>query len=218
MILVTGFEGYGGRKDNPSSSVVAELNGTVVKGVRIQGKLLPVDLASVRRGIPDLIDDLKPEIVISFGLWPGEQVVRLERVAINCADFELTDNTGLKAKEPVTEGGEAAFFTSLPIDHIERAIRDVGIPCRRSGSAGTYLCNATMYLALAACAQRHPSTRAGFIHLPYLPGQVAELLDQVAQESIVEQHQRFDYASMGLDSMVLAAQVALQETLKAQTR
>lgn len=217
MILVTGFEGYGGRKDNPSASVVAELDGADVEGMAVQGKLLPVDLASVRQAIPELIDELKPEIVVSFGLWPGEQVIRLERVAINCADFELSDNTGLKAKEPVIVGGETAFFTSLPIDEIERAIRDEGIPCRRSGSAGTYLCNATMYLALAACAQRHPSTRAGFIHLPYLPGQVAELLDQVAQESIVEQHQRFDYASMGRESMVQAARIALAATLKSQS-
>ncbi len=216
MILITGFEGYGGRRGNPSASVVSELDGSTVGGEEVCGKLLPVDLASVRKLIPALIDEFKPKVVISFGLWPGEQVVRLERVAINCADFELSDNTGFIAKEPVLGGGEAAYFTTLPIDAIERSVRDAGLPCRRSGSAGTFLCNATMYVSLAACAQRHPSARVGFIHLPYLPGQVAELLDQVAQESIVEQHQRFDYASMSLESMVEAARIALASALKAQ--
>lgn len=215
MILITGFEGYGGRKDNPSASVVSELHGSNIDGEEVCGKLLPVDLVSIRQVIPALIDEFKPKVVISFGLWPGEQVVRLERVAINCADFEISDNKGLKAKEPVLGGGEAAYFTTLPIDAIERSVRDAGIPCRRSGSAGTYLCNATMYVSLAACAQRNPTARVGFIHLPYLPGQVAELLDQVAQESIVEQHQRSDYASMALESMVKAARIALASALKA---
>lgn len=216
MILVTGFEGYGGRQDNPSAAVVAELDKTEIDGVAVQGKLLPVDLCEVRKIVPALIDALKPEVIISFGLWPGEPVIRLERVALNCADFELTDNVGLHAKEPVIEGGKAAYYSSLPIDKIERALRDDGIPARRSASAGLYLCNATMYTVLDVCARRHPTTRAGFIHLPYLPGQVAQLLDEIEKERAVEQHQRFDYASMSLETMIRAAQAALKISLKAE--
>ena len=217
MILVTGFEGYGGRKDNPSASLVGALDGSCIDGVAVKGHLLPVDLAAVRQTIPDLIDDLKPEAVVSFGLWPGEPVVRLERVAINCADFELSDNLGMKAKEPVIENGANAFLSSLPIDEIERNVRNAGIPCRRSSSAGTFLCNATMYIALNALAHRKQTTPAGFIHLPYLPCQVAELLDAVARESILEQHQRSDYASMALETMAQAARIALATTMKVQS-
>lgn len=214
MILVTGFEGYGGRSDNPSAALVAELDNTEIEGVAVHSRLLPVDLGKVRTIIPDLLASLRPEVVISFGLWPGEPVVRLERLAINCADFELTDNAGLLAREPVVDSQQAAHFSTLPIDKIERDLRDDGIPARRSNSAGSYLCNALMYITLQECAKNNPTARAGFIHLPYLPAQVAQLLDQIENERVVEQHQRFDYASMELGTMVRAARTALRLSLK----
>lgn len=215
MILVTGFEGYGGRNDNPSAALVADLDKTEIEGVTVHSRLLPVDLEKVRSMIPDLLDSVKPDVIISFGLWPGEPVIRLERLAVNWADFELSDNAGLLAKEPVLEGQQAAYFSSLPIDKIERVLREEGIPARRSSSAGNYLCNALMYIILQKCEEQHPATRAGFIHLPYLPEQVAQLLNQIEDERSVEQHQRFDYASMDLETMVRAAKTALQLSLKA---
>ena len=50
---------------------------------------------------------------------------------------------------------------------------------------------------------------AGFVHLPYLPSQVAALLDQVAGESLLEMHQRADLASMHLDDMIAAIRIGL---------
>lgn len=216
MILVTGFEGYGGRSDNPSAALVAELDNSEIEGVAIHSRLLPVDLVKVRDIIPDLLASLKPEVVISFGLWPGEPVVRIERLAVNCADFELTDNAGLLAREPIVDGQQAAYFSTLPIDKIERALRDDGIPARLSNSAGSYLCNALMYTVLHECAKNHPKMRAGFLHLPYLPAQVAQLFDQIEEERVLEQHQRSDYASMELKTMVRAARTALRLSLKEQ--
>jgi len=43
--------------------------------------------------------------------------------------------------------------------------------------AGTYLCNATLYgLNAHPLEERFPARSGGFIHLPYLPEQVALLL------------------------------------------
>ena len=41
-----------------------------------------------------LIGELAPRVVVSIGLWPGEPVIRIERVALNVADFEIPDNRG----------------------------------------------------------------------------------------------------------------------------
>ncbi|MFP5511176.1 MAG: hypothetical protein ACLGIP_18830, partial [Alphaproteobacteria bacterium] len=100
--------------------------------------------------------------------------------------------------------------SSLPADMMQAAIRAAGLPCRQSGSAGTYLCNATLYTVLHHCASAHPGTQAGFIHLPYLPAQVAELLDQIAHEGTTEMHQRADFASMHLDDMVTGLRIGLE--------
>jgi len=48
-----------------------------------------------------------------------------------------------------------------------------GIPAYVSNTAGTYLCNQTMYTTLHEIARRGLRARAGFVHLPLLPAMVA---------------------------------------------
>ena len=210
MILITGFESYGGRSANPSEAVVTALDGMTIGGERINGRTLPVDFHAVRRQFPELIDEISPTAIVSLGLWPGEPMVRIERVAANWSLFELPDNVGHRQNGTVIEGGPDAYLSSLPGDAMQTAIRAAGVPCRQSGSAGTYLCNAASYIALHHCALHHPATIAGFIHLPYLPEQVAEMLVQTAQDSSLEMHQRADFASMSLEVMVQAVTVGLE--------
>lgn len=210
MILVTGFQGYGGRSDNPSEQVARALDGDRIGGALIRSHVLPVDFAAMRRRIPALIDELRPRIIISLGLWPGEAMVRIERVAANWSWFELPDAAGHHQNGKVIADGPDGYLSTLPADAMQAAIRGAGLPCRQSGSAGTYLCNATSYITLHHCAQHHPDTMTGFVHLPYLPAQVAELLDQVAQDGALEMHQRADYASMNHEDMIAALRIGIE--------
>lgn len=130
-------------------------------------------------------------------------------MAANWSWFELPDNAGHRQNGKVVDDGPDGYLTSLPADAMQAAIRSAGRPCRQSGSAGTYLCNATTYIALHHCARNHPDTICGFIHLPYLPAQVAELLNEVADEGRLEMHQRADLASMHLDDMVDSLKIGL---------
>jgi pyroglutamyl-peptidase len=213
MILLTGFQGYGGRSANPSERVARALNGVHVAGVPVQGHVLPVDFQAVRRSLPALIDDLRPRLIVSLGLWPGEAMIRIERMASNWSWFELPDNAGHRQNGRVMDGGPDGYLSTLPADAMQAAIRAAGLPCRQSGSAGTYLCNATLYLSLHHCAQHYPDAGAGFVHLPYLPAQVADLLDQIAHDGQLEQHQRADLASMHFDDMVNALRIGLETAL-----
>ncbi|MGB3833253.1 MAG: hypothetical protein WA975_15480 [Mesorhizobium sp.] len=215
MILVTGFQSYGGRLQNPAEAVARALDGTRVAGLSVTGRTLPVDFHAVQRQVPQLIDDLAPRVILSLGLWPGESVIRLERVAANWSLFELADNAGYRLNGKVLPGGPDAYLSTLPIDAIQTAIRAAGLPCRQSGSAGTYLCNATLYLVLNHCMLHQQGASAGFMHLPYLPEQVARLLDDIAADGQLEMHQRADFASMSLDSMISAVRIALETAVRA---
>lgn len=215
MILVTGFHGYGGRSANPSELVTLALDGVRIGGMMVKGHVLPVDFKSVSHQIPALIDDLQPQVIVSLGLWPGEAMLRIERMAANWSWFELPDNVGHRQNGHVIAGGPDGYLCTLPADSMQAAIRAGGLPCRQSGSAGTYLCNATLYTVLHYCALHHPSAQAGFIHLPYLPAQVANLLDQLAYDAQIEQHQRADFASMHFDDMVTGLRIGLEATLAA---
>jgi pyroglutamyl-peptidase len=210
MILVTGFQSYAGRAANPSELVAMALDGTTIGGAKVHGRALAVDFSAMCQQIPQLLTDFNPRLIVSLGLWPGEPMIRIERVAANWSWFELPDNAGHRQNGRVVADGPDGYLSSLPADAMQSAIRAAGLPCRQSGSAGTYLCNATSYVTLHHCALQATDTMAGFIHLPYLPSQVAELLDQVAAESLLEMHQRADLASMHLDDMIAAIRIGLE--------
>jgi hypothetical protein len=102
----------------------------------------------MRRDLPALIDALRPQLIVSLGLWPGEAMLRIERMAANWSWFELPDAKGHRQNGRVIDGGPDGYLSSLPADMMQAAIRAAGLPCRQSGSAGTYLCNATLYTVL----------------------------------------------------------------------
>lgn len=50
MVLITGYEGYGGRGANPSQQVAQALDGTTIAGHEVRGVVLP-DYAEVRKRV-----------------------------------------------------------------------------------------------------------------------------------------------------------------------
>jgi pyroglutamyl-peptidase len=214
-MLLTGFESYGGRSLNPSEQVVGRLAGTEIAGIRAVGHTLPVNHREIGARIATLIEELRPRAVICLSLWPGSPMLRLERIAVNIADFEIPDNAGLITREPVVEGGFEAYRSTLPIHAIQDRLLTAGIPAQLSASAGTFLCNAAMYHALCTSAARRPAPPTGFIHLPYLPEQVSALLLQMREWAKVELRQRADLASMALEVQVEAVRLAIETTLGA---
>ena len=208
--LVTGFEAYGGRALNPAAEIARALDGTIIGALQVTGMCLPVSLAQAPQRLVERIEDLLPDITLCLGLWPGEPMIRLERLALNRADFEIPDQTGRLAQEVLLcPSGPDGLCATIPLQETIQALRDLGIPARLSGTAGTYLCNATMYQMLSHARSRRPGMLGGFMHLPYLPSQVAELLEDIRGAKSLELHQRADLASMALDTMLEAVRTTL---------
>ncbi len=214
-ILVTGFEPYGGRGTNPSSQVMRALDGKTIAGATIIGRGLPVSLAMLQSNIDNILKDLTPSAIIGLGLWPGEPAIRIERVGLNVADFEIADNEGAVPRDSeVSSSGPAARFASLPVRAIEEAVLAAGIPARLSATAGTFLCNAYLYTFLMTLERKQRKIPCGFIHLPYTPEQVAMLLTDVRAGKELEQHQRGDLASMDLPCTIRAVEIAIATTAR----
>lgn len=212
--LVTGFEPYGGRSLNPSAQVTAALDGARIGGLTVAGRTLPVALAGLADRIERLIDELQPRLVIALGLYPGEPMIRLERFAVNLADFDIADNAGARLEDAaLVAEGAVALAASLPLRAIEQRLLAERIPVRLSNTAGTYLCNATLYLLLRSLQRRGMNAPCGFIHLPYLPEQVADLL-AAARAGRLDMHHRADLASMDGAVMVRAVSLALEIAAK----
>jgi pyroglutamyl-peptidase len=174
VVLVTGFEAFGGHAVNPSLEVAKALDGRLVGDVAVRAEVLPVHHAEVAPRVSRLLDETDPLAVLHLGLAAGRARVALERAAVNVMDYDTPDNAGYRARgEACVPGGPAAYFATLPLAAILGALLAEGIPAYVSNTAGTYLCNQTMYGTLHLLARRGNPARAGFVHLPLLPAMVA---------------------------------------------
>ncbi|MET0481362.1 MAG: hypothetical protein ABWZ27_00435 [Aestuariivirgaceae bacterium] len=217
-ILVTGFEPYGGLASNPSFRAMERLAGTAIAGRPVIGRGLPVALARIGPAIAALLDEIAPAAVVSLGLSPGEAVIRIERVAVNLADFSLPDNDGLTYRDrPVADDGAPALFSTLPVRAIETACNAAGIPAKVSLSAGSYLCNACLYRFLAHAGEHQGFPLCGFLHVPHTPEEVAQRLAGEASGNRAAA-QSADLASMELERIVRAAAIAITETIRVLDR
>ncbi len=209
VVLLTGFEPFGGSTINPSQEVARRLHGTEIGGKRVVGHTLPVSLKQIGAAIDRILEETDPEIVISLGQSGSASTIVLERFAVNLADFSAPDNDGASVTDAALEGdGPTAIASRLPLRAIESELLAAGIPVRLSNSAGTYLCNAAMYLFLT---RTEPETPCGFIHLPCLPEQVATAL-KAARDG--QGPQLASTASMSLDLMVAAVRLAVEATVR----
>lgn len=184
MILLTGFEPFGGYKHNPSAEVAEALHRRTVGDVAIHGAILPVHHARAAALVNQLVRDVAPRAIVHLGLAGGRARLALERVAVNVMDFEIADNAGYRAAgEPCVAGGPAAYSSTLPLEAIQEALGAEGVPAYLSSSAGTYLCNQTFYTTRHLLESRGLRTPAGFIHLPLSPAMVvASGLDQPSMD------------------------------------
>jgi len=196
-VLVTGFEPFGEEKINPSWEAVKELPEKISKAEIVKHEL-PVSFKKVKEILPNLIDEVKPDITILTGQAGGRTNITVERVAINVMDSKKEDNDGYKPEdEPIYENAPAAYFATIPIKRVVKALQENKIPAMVSNTAGTYVCNTAMYVALHHIATNNLNAKAGFIHVPYIPEQVLEKAQP----------------SMSLEMIRKAIEIAVRESL-----
>jgi len=184
VILVTGFEPFGTHAANPSQELAKILDGRRIGRCAVAGVVLPVHHAEASRHVAALLGELQPVAVVHLGLAEGRARLGLERVALNVMDYRIPDNAGYRAEgEPCVADGPAAYFSTLPLPEILAALLAEGIPAYVSNTAGTFLCNQTLYRTLHDLAMHERPIPAGFVHLPFLPGMVAASgLDQASMD------------------------------------
>jgi pyroglutamyl-peptidase len=174
VIVVTGFEPFGPHGANPSQELAKAVDGRHVGGCVVRGAVLPVHHADAAVRVEALVAEVAPEAIVHLGLANGRARVALERAALNVMDYALPDNAGRRiTNEPCVPGGPPAYLSTLPLTAMLAALTADGIPAYISNTAGTYLCNQTMYATLHALAARSRAPRAGFVHFPSLPSMVA---------------------------------------------
>jgi pyroglutamyl-peptidase len=154
MILLTGFEPFGGDDHNPSAVVAQALESDAIV-VRI----LPVDGEQIRAALEQAVQETQPSAVVMLGLARGRTRLSLERIAINWLEYRTADNAGRRVLgQKILPDAPDGLFSSLPLEAMQHNLRQTATPFEVSLSAGTYLCNQVFFLARVL----YPDVPAGF--------------------------------------------------------
>jgi pyroglutamyl-peptidase len=175
-VLITAFEPYDIWRENASWLALLALTRDLPVEPRIVTRRYPVDFSKARLRLEE---DLQAnyDFALHLGQAPGLGRVALEGIGLNVGGLssQLPDEfQELEAQGPV------AYRSDLPLADWAAKIRAAGIPAAVSYHAGTYLCNAALYLSLHAAHTRGLKTRSTFIHLPLAPQQVLGQRSDVA--------------------------------------
>ncbi len=163
-VIVCGFEPFGGRPVNRSWQVVAAL--PELPGLAVEKVQLPVDFEALRTLVPALAGRARRALVLC-GEAAATDAVQVERVALNVVDARIPDNRGAQPSfEEVVPGAPLARYARWDAAWVAATLADAGVPVRVSHHAGTYACNASLYLALEALAAAATPALVGFIHIP----------------------------------------------------
>lgn len=186
-VLLTGYEAFANTPVNPAEMVARRLDGTEIEGSSIVSLVMPnIFFKSIDHAVK-VMEEEQPDVVVMMGEYGGRAMITVERIAQNLNDgtrYQLLDNAGYAMQDELTApDGPAAYYTTLPIRAIVKAMREEGIPADISDTAATFCCNHLMYGVLHHIAVNKLPIRAGWIHLPHLP-EVAALVDNLGAPSM----------------------------------
>lgn len=166
-VLLTAYGPYDEWPVNASWLVMQEVTRELPETLDVTTRLYPVHFQEVEARLrSDLADDF--DVAIHLGQAPGSGRIALEQIGVNVA--RERDQRPEQARLLAVEG-PPAYASRLPLGDWARQIREAGIPAEVSHHAGTYLCNAALYLAHHIAAEQGKSTQATFLHLPIDPSQ-----------------------------------------------
>lgn len=163
-LLITGFMPFGGEDRNPSWEAVKALP-DCIGAWTLHKLLLPVEYGRAAALASEKALDCHADAIVCVGLAAGRTAVTPEAIGVNMRDASIPDNAGLKCEgEPIRADGPAAYFSTLPVRAMAKAIADAGVPAALSYTAGAYVCNDLLYTLLDRFSGTQ--TRVAFVHIP----------------------------------------------------
>lgn len=171
-LLITGFEPFGGEVLNASWEAVSRLPEEIAH-YQLTKLQIPTVFGYAADKVLEAAGVLEPDVILCIGQAGGRMEVTPEVIGINLRESRMADNAGNQpVNVPVIEGGDAAYFSTVPVREMVREIKKAGIPASLSYTAGTFVCNDLLYTLLHH--YHDTRTQVGFIHVPFILEQAGE--------------------------------------------
>ncbi|PIA37989.1 hypothetical protein AQUCO_02900088v1 [Aquilegia coerulea] len=184
-VHVTGFKKFHGVAENPTETIVSNLEeflkkrglpkGLILGSCNIletagQGALDPLyqTLESAVNKADSESSNSGRTIWVHFGVNSGATRFAIEHQAVNEATFRCPDELGWKPQKapivPADGSISRARETSLPVDKMTRALAKMGYDVMTSHDAGRFVCNYVYYHSLRFAEQQ--GIKSLFVHVP----------------------------------------------------
>ncbi len=173
-ILLTGFGPFPGVTENPSGWLVETLTEALnaptapksaeARSFTLHGAVFPTEWDYVAAHALRLCRQVRPDLLIHFGVSPRSKVMRVERSAVNRIDRRPDACGNYPGSTRVFDRGRERLETRLPVTAIAARLRTQGHDARVSNGCGRYLCNLLYYRSLAWAHTN--GSDALFIHVP----------------------------------------------------
>ena len=171
-LIITGFDPFGGETVNPSWEAVSRLP-DVIGDYRLTKLQIPTVFGAAADTVLAAAMEDAPDVILCVGQAGGRDAVTPERIAVNMASARIPDNRGNQPVEtPILPGAPDGIFSTVPVAAMAEAITAASLPGKISNTAGTFVCNDTLYRLLHRFAGT--AVRAGFVHVPWLPEQAKD--------------------------------------------
>jgi pyroglutamyl-peptidase len=165
-ILVTGFGPFPGAPVNPTEDLVKTLARARLPHARIVTHVFRTSYAAVDKELPVLLNRLRPDALLMFGLAAATPHLRIETWARN-GIAPLADVAGaIPSQRSIAPGRASGLALPTLPGTLLAAARRARIPAAMSKDAGDYLCNYLCWRVAVAVRQRCWPRLAAFIHVP----------------------------------------------------
>lgn len=175
-LLLTAFEPFDG---TPWNSALEACRWFLDRSAppAVEFLVLPVTFGEDTALVRSALASARYDWVVHTGQAARTAVVRVESRARNA---RRAPGEPPQAATPIEPGGPEWLEATLPCPELVERLSGMGLPAALSRDAGTYLCNHVLYHTLRST--QGEGTRAGFLHLPALPEQVAAGSPSLARE------------------------------------
>jgi pyroglutamyl-peptidase len=169
-VLLTGFGPFPGAPNNPTQPLVARLSRLrrpAFDGVEFATHIFPVTYAAIDRQLPEVLEKVRPDALLMFGLAARTSYLRIETRARNAVTMLWPDAANTRSRKGAIAANADAMMFGPHTAKLLRAARLTGIDARASRDAGAYLCNYLSWRAIESVNAGGPKV-AAFIHIPLL--------------------------------------------------
>lgn len=185
-VLVTGFGPFGEHKVNASWVAIQELSKKEIPGVNLVAHEIPVVYETVKKLLPQLWEQHKPQLVIHVGVSKEAKAITLEQQAHNDGYTRLDVNQMCPSNQCCVDGANDCLKSDIDMDLVCGDVNNSGIEAKAvvSLDPGRYLCDFSYFTSLHIDQSRSAFVHVPPLDIPYSATQLAEGLEQVIQSML----------------------------------